>query len=591
MHTGVASIHDPTSWTNIAGYHPLAESLEWLVGGQFWHDRGGQAFVGTEQVPYLINNNSNPSLQAAEVLFASLFRAEACGQLPQDLFVLELGPGTGLFARFFLDWFRHLCQRDGKDWDQRLCYLAVDRSPRMLRDALRQGIFADHPGRYRLLTADASTSLGAIAHDPEIQRASPRPFQAVFLNYVLDCLPPAVCKIEGDQLSQLMVRATLAPGSSQRREADIRRLAASSNPQDRAELAALFPTMLSEYRFLPCTLADIPLADFALPILREHPGKPVLLNYGAISALDTLLNLVTDGAPILINDYGSVDKMTCEGFEHQNFARSASVGLNFPLLARYFANREGLAWVAPEEKDAPIFSRMLCRNPHESVVARFKECFDIGVRTWQDAPAEEARQLTRHGRYQHALGAYREALTRQPLNWALMLEVSRLLTHGLRDARAGVEMARAAARLNPGCSPEVWNAMGEALVGQGRHDEAFYAYRRALRISPDDVHARYNLACLHVQRQEHASALPLIGEALARDRQGMFRDALLQKQAEALSLLSQEAQQRALALANRIIGSYSPVAQDGSPARADTSPGARFPWRPQPHNPGGASQP
>ena len=50
------------------------------------------------------------SYSAAEVLFASLAAAKRDGPLPERLFVLELGIGVGLFARFFLDAFRDLCR-------------------------------------------------------------------------------------------------------------------------------------------------------------------------------------------------------------------------------------------------------------------------------------------------------------------------------------------------------------------------------------------------------------------------------------------------------------------------------------------------
>src|SRR5207244_743617 len=107
---------------------------------------------------------------------------------------LELGIGVGLFARYFLDWFRALCDREAKDYYDRLCYVAADRSPRMLRDAARAGVFVGHPGRYRLRVIDALNPAPGLFADADVRECGARPLRAVFLNYLLDCLPACVVR-------------------------------------------------------------------------------------------------------------------------------------------------------------------------------------------------------------------------------------------------------------------------------------------------------------------------------------------------------------------------------------------------------------
>src|SRR4051812_41086406 len=98
-------------------YRPLAESLEWELGQEYLRQRGSLAFISDpEPVPWVINNDGNQSIRAAEVFFTSLLVADEAGKLEQDIFVLELGIGVGLFARYFLDWFQHLCDQAGKDY-------------------------------------------------------------------------------------------------------------------------------------------------------------------------------------------------------------------------------------------------------------------------------------------------------------------------------------------------------------------------------------------------------------------------------------------------------------------------------------------
>src|SRR5262249_23697364 len=92
--------HSQSSREIIQDYCPLADSLEWELGQQYFRERGNKAFIGdTIPVPFLINNDGTLSRNAAEVFFTSCVEAEKAGELEPDIFVLEIGIGVGLFAR------------------------------------------------------------------------------------------------------------------------------------------------------------------------------------------------------------------------------------------------------------------------------------------------------------------------------------------------------------------------------------------------------------------------------------------------------------------------------------------------------------
>src|SRR3984885_3224619 len=150
----------------IQDFVPLAESLEWQLGQEYLRQRGNKAFLSdASPVPFVINNDGTLSRNAAEFFFASLLDAEEQGSVEADIFVLELGIGVGLFARYFLDAFRDLCQEHKKDFYDRLCYIAADRSERMLLDVARHGVLAQHPGRYRLRLVDAMRPAEGLLQD------------------------------------------------------------------------------------------------------------------------------------------------------------------------------------------------------------------------------------------------------------------------------------------------------------------------------------------------------------------------------------------------------------------------------------------
>src|SRR4051794_38230059 len=140
----------------VQDFVPLAESLEWSLGQEYLRQRGNKAFLSdVSPVPFVVNNDGTLSRNAAEVFFTSLLAAEKAKQLEDEIFVLELGIGVGLFARYFLDNLRDLCRAHKKDFYDRLTYIAADRSERMLHDVLRHGVLSGHPGRYRVRQVDA----------------------------------------------------------------------------------------------------------------------------------------------------------------------------------------------------------------------------------------------------------------------------------------------------------------------------------------------------------------------------------------------------------------------------------------------------
>lgn len=195
---------------------PLAASIEWALGQQYFVERGNKAFIGDARpVPYAVNNDGALSARTAELFFESLGETDLHCSVDSSIFALEAGVGVGLFARFFLDRFRDLCHRNNKNYYERLIYLVVDRSEKMLADICRHGIFADHAGHYRLGVVDANDSEKALDSIRSMMAPYGGQLQAIFLNYLLDCLPAAVLRVEGDEFRQLCVRTYLARGSVQ----------------------------------------------------------------------------------------------------------------------------------------------------------------------------------------------------------------------------------------------------------------------------------------------------------------------------------------------------------------------------------------
>jgi tetratricopeptide (TPR) repeat protein len=538
---------------------PLADSLEWRIGQSYLQERGNKAFLSdAEPVPFAINNDGNLSVRASQTLFAALAAADRARTLEPDVFVLELGPGIGLFARFFLDAFRLLCEEQGTDYYDRLCYVAGDYSEPMLRDAGRHGVFADHAGHYALRVVNALRADEALAGEPLFQGCGGRPFRAVFLNYLLDCLPAAVLHVDGDQVEQLYVRTCLARGAELRNYSELTleelaRLAYETDPASIRELRAISPMLAAEYAYRPVDPAAVPYGAFAVQFARANDQHQVVHNYGALQCLERLLGLVRDEGFILINDYGQARPDSSGDFQHQRYSQSTFVGINFPLLKNYFTGEAPVQWVEPAEgENANLHARLLGRQPAPETVASFQERFAAAALTQVPGLVQRARDLVQAGRFEAALTTYEQALARQPYNWLLMHEIAQFLTFRLRDPGAGVQMVRAALTRNPACSAELWNMLGDSLFELGRIEEARRSFLQALQVNPDDVRARFNLTFLHARTGEYAEALRRVAETLALDRAGTYRERVLQTQSEVLNHLTQRHQQETRWLADRI---------------------------------------
>ncbi len=125
----------------------------------------------------------------------------------------------------------------------------------MLLDACRRGIFADHAGRYALRVVDALDPERSLGRDPLFGGLADRPFRAVFLNYLLDCLPATVLQVEGG-LRQLCIRTCLSRGVDLKDYTsasieELVHLAASPHPEDERPLIEVFGMLALVYAYLP----------------------------------------------------------------------------------------------------------------------------------------------------------------------------------------------------------------------------------------------------------------------------------------------------------------------------------------------------
>ncbi len=531
-------------------FRPIAESLDWELGQLYYKLRGSQVFLSGE-VPFLVNNDGFLSANAAEVFFQNLADAECAGAPETPIVALELGAGLGLFARYFLDAFRGLCLQHGKSYYDRFCYCATDGSERMIADLFSSGVLDPHAGHYRLAVVDALRS-DLSTQPPGVGQTG---LHAVFLTYMLDCLPATVLRLGGEEVSELCVRTRLARGMELQEYTpysidEIRQRATSGDRASKEPLLDLYRVLCLEYQFRALDLETLPHGDWVRR-LGEADRRYALHSYGALGCLGKLLGRLREDGFILLSDYGhSGMAFHPDASPYQRYGGSTQIGVNFWQLKAYFTALPGCLWVEPDEDNESIFVRLLGRRPSPAAVSVFRERFQKAVFQRKDSTVEASRGCLKEGRYQAGLEAYREALLRQPNNWVLLGEVARFLMVTLQQPGPGLELAQKALSINP-THPDLWNTLGDALFALARHEEAQQAFQRALRFSPGDVRARYNLVYTLVKANDLPGALKMVAEGLAYDETAEYRERLLERQSEILGEMARRRQQKQRVLADR----------------------------------------
>ncbi len=521
----------------VEDFRPLCESLEWSLSEAFWLTRGLRGFLQNE-VPYSVNNSGSLSAQAAELLFANCVEAAPLG----SIVIFEIGAGTGLFARYLLDEFRDLCVRRNADFYERLTFYVSDRSPRSVEQWENCGIFAGHEGHFVCGLCDAR-SPGQFRSTHGTAGVA-GPVRAIFANYVLDSLPASVLRKGASGAEEQYIRTHLADSEqvshyTSKSLDEIRQLAASSTVEDRAQLLPLVSLFEFETAFKAVD-GRIPHVDEAIAF--GHDVDRIVLNHAAFDSISAGLDMLGDRGLLLINDYGAITPDQIAGQAGtQRFGSSAAIGLNFPLLEHHF-RLKGVRVSVPERDDLlSVHPRLLMRADASETVGAFLKVFDGRTQKALEDCETEARQHMEAGRIELAREAYDRALAARPRDWRLIGEVAEFVIRAARDYESGMRLAHAALAVNPWYSVWLWNVLGDALFALERYQNAHDAYLEARRIETTDTRTSLNLAYTHAQFGDFSEALEAIAAGLASDKNGLFRQRLLEKQQHVLTLISQRA--------------------------------------------------
>ncbi|MBI3385259.1 SAM-dependent methyltransferase, partial [Candidatus Gottesmanbacteria bacterium] len=128
-------------------FAPLDKSLIWNLNNFFWQNTSlwektyGQHYE--KSLPTGISSSHEPDFvkKSTEHFFNFLVNLKNRKLLPQKIIVLEQGPGTGLYAKQFLDYLKNFSTSEYSFYDN-LTFILSDSSSELLAGA--QKLLADH---------------------------------------------------------------------------------------------------------------------------------------------------------------------------------------------------------------------------------------------------------------------------------------------------------------------------------------------------------------------------------------------------------------------------------------------------------------
>jgi tetratricopeptide (TPR) repeat protein len=490
-----------------------------------WQGAGLEPFL-TAAVPYASTSSGRLSEDAVDVVLAAL--PDRAG-----LRILELGAGSGVFARLFLD----ALHRRAPGVYAASHYLVTDGSDSVLAALQASGVLAAHAGRC------ATRRLDLGAGWPDLGR-----FDVILGSYVLDSLPFDLLALNDARTWRLEARAVLAPEDAGEAEALAQALRLDT-PEALAPFVALGPR-------LSCHTRHVAVDRDTLPRGRDLPDDtggrtlPYIHSHGALDCIDAAIDHLAEGGVAIFSDYGQLEAYAGrQSPEFQTFGTSIAMGINFPQIESACRARPGATLFRPAEEDGHLYTRVLRRGAGPDLADLVDDRFGALRYRAHKATVDAARECLRGRMYERARGYYAMALAQQPRNWTLMQEIAAMLHLAGGEFAEAIDMARLGLALNP-LSPDLWRVVAEAELGLDRPQAAAAAAGRAVALAPAHVGAQRALARAELRQGRLGAALQAVAQALTNDVETDEQEALLALQTQILAEIARRQMRVLLAGAN-----------------------------------------
>jgi len=487
----------------VEGFTPIWGCAAARVARSAWVDCGLEVFLRTD-VPYGATSSGRLSNDAVQLLLETGKKSRPCR-------FLEIGAGSGLFAKLFLDSLKV----DAPDIYQNCTYVLTDGNAKMLESQADYGVLAGHETHIETRVFDAS---GAWPDDFS------GAFDAVFGSYILDSLPVEFLMV-GESGTQRMEARCALPAQNEALE-DALKIPGF------AHLGPFLPltkNMGLQTRHRPAP--PLPYASAIGP--PEGEDTPMVHSHGALACMENIARALAPGGFAMLSDYGTITpREPSETIEFQSFGASAAYAVNFHQIDTHFADHP-VSYLKPDAEEGHLITRVFYNGEADGLAPLVNLLFGEVRQRALRLPVDAAREMLRANAFHAARRLYSKAMELQPQNWALAEEVAELLLMASKDFADAKALAEFGLSLNP-FAPGLHRIIAEASFEMGDLSGAENALETCLRYAGDTPQARLLEARMRLKSGAHESALLAIAKGLATDRESDHRDALLTLQNDIL---------------------------------------------------------
>ena len=486
-----------------------------------WLDSGLEVFLRTD-VPYGATSSGRLSSDAVQLLLET-------GEKDHPCRFLEIGSGSGIFAKLFLD----ALKAEAPALYENCTYVLTDGNAKMLKSQADYGVLSEHKAHIKTRVFDATEDW-----PDEFAGA----FDAVFGSYILDSLPVEFLMVGESGIQRMEARCTLpAPHEML---ADALKIPGFDHLGEYIPAAKSFGI---QTRHTPCP--PMPYADtIGLP---EGEDTPMVHSHGALACMENIALTLRPGGFAMLSDYGTTTpREPSETIEFQSFGASAAYAVNFHQIDNHFSDHP-ISYLKPDEEEGFLITRVFYNGDPEDLSSLVNLLFGEIRQRAMRLPVDAAREMLRANAFHSARQLYTKAIELQPKNWALAEEVADLLLLASKDYADAKELAQFGLSLNP-FAPNLHRIVAEACFEMGDLSGAETALEACLNYAGNTPQAYLLDAKIKFKNERYQDSLIAIAKGLATDRESDSRDPLLALQNEILLAISIDAREDLINQVNRL---------------------------------------
>lgn len=511
----------------VEDFTPIWNCAALRIARSAWLNAGLEVFLRMD-VPYGATSSGRLSDDAVQLLLEVPKRA------PNHQYrFLEIGAGSGLFAKLFLD----ALAAQAPDIYRRCTYVVSDANAAMLESQARFGVLSAHAERIETRVFDASLNWPTDFTNR---------FDAVFGAYILDSLPVEILSVGERGIKRMEARCLMESADA------AAPLAAALKTPGFAQLSPFLPLrkkLKIQTRHTPVQPDDLPFSHAIGPAKGED--IPMAHCHGALACMENISRSLRLQGFAMLSDYGTIaPREPSDTIEFQSFGASAAQAVNFFQLDQHFATHPEVSYLKPDTEEGHLITRLLYKGPSEDLFELVDLLFGEVRQRALRLPVDAARELLRANAFQAARRLYVKALELQPRNWSLAEEVAEhllLAAENFEDAKA---LARFGLSLNP-YAPNLHRIYAQACFELSDITSAKTALEKCMLYAGDTAQSHLLEAKILTQSNNFKAALTAIAQGLAADFEAEQREVLLAQQEEILRAISHQAREDLLAEVNQ----------------------------------------